>query len=168
MRNPHTPLLESSPRSPQLEKSLHSKEDPAQPKIKKKTSDLFWNSDALHNEKSIKSSMQPLFLSCISNLQDADSNTTSGLGPDNRNSGDEMVLGFPGGSAGKESACDAGDLGSIPGLGKSPAEGKGHLLQYSGLEKYTDCMIHGVAKSWTWLRDFHFQILKSINLFGTT
>ena len=63
--------------------------------------------------------MQPLFLSCISNLQDADSNTTSGLGPDNRNSGDEMVLGFPGGSAGKESACNVGDLGLFPGLGRS-------------------------------------------------
>ena len=99
--------------------------------------------------------MQPLFLSCISNLQDADSNTTSGLGPDNRNSGDEMVLGFPGGSAGKESACDAGDLGSIPGLGKSPAEGKGHLLQYSGLENSMGSIVHGVAKSQTRLSNFH-------------
>ena len=42
--------------------------------------------------------------------------------------------GFPGGSAGKESACNAGDLGSIPGLGRSPGEGKGYPLQYSGLE----------------------------------
>ena len=44
------------------------------------------------------------------------------------------LLGFPGGSAGKESACNTGDLGSIPGLGKSPGEGKGHPLQCSGLE----------------------------------
>ena len=103
--------------------------------------------------------MQPLFLSCISNLQDADSNTTSGLGPDNRNSGDEMVLGFPGGSAGKESACDAGDLGSIPGLGKSPAEGKGHLLQYSGLENSMGSIVHGVSKSRTQLSDVHFHFV---------
>jgi len=43
-------------------------------------------------------------------------------------------LGFPCGSAGKESACNAGDLGSIPGLGRSPGEGKGYPLQFSGLE----------------------------------
>ena len=46
----------------------------------------------------------------------------------------QAFLGFPGGSAGKESACNAGDLGSIPGLGRSPGEGKGSPLQYSGLE----------------------------------
>ena len=45
-----------------------------------------------------------------------------------------VFLGFPGGSAGKESACNAGDLGSIPGLGRSPGEGKGYPLQYSDLE----------------------------------
>ena len=45
--------------------------------------------------------------------------------------------GFPGGSAGKESACNVGDLGSIPGLGRSPQEGKGYLLQYSGLDGLT-------------------------------
>ena len=43
-----------------------------------------------------------------------------------------LCMGFPGGSAGKESACNAGDLGSIPGLGRSPGEGKGYPLQYSG------------------------------------
>ena len=43
-------------------------------------------------------------------------------------------MGFPGASAGKESACNAGDLGSVPGLGRSPGEGKGYPLQYSGLE----------------------------------
>ena len=42
--------------------------------------------------------------------------------------------GFPGGSDGKESSCNAEDLGSIPGLGRSPGEGKGYPLQYSGLE----------------------------------
>ena len=62
---------------------------------------------------------------------------------------------FPGGSAGKESACNAGDLGSIPGLGRSPGEGKGYPLQYSGLENSMDYTVHGVAKSWTQLGDFH-------------
>jgi len=46
---------------------------------------------------------------------------------------------FPGGSAGKESACNAGDLGSIPGLGRSPGERNSYLLQYSGLENSMDC-----------------------------
>ena len=55
-------------------------------------------------------------------------------------------LGFPGGSADKESTFDAGDLGSIPGLGRSPGEGKGYPLQYSGLENFMDCIIHRVAK----------------------
>ena len=56
-------------------------------------------------------------------------------------------LGFPGGSAGKESACNAGDLGLISGLGRFPGEGKGYPLQYSGLENSMDCTVHGVAKS---------------------
>ena len=43
-------------------------------------------------------------------------------------------MGFPCGSAGKESACNAGDLGLIPGLGRSPGESNGYALQYSGLE----------------------------------
>jgi len=49
-------------------------------------------------------------------------------------------MGFPGGSASKESAGNAGDLGSILGFGRSPGEGKGHPLQYSGLENSMDCM----------------------------
>ena len=56
------------------------------------------------------------------------------------------------------SACNAGDLGSIPGLGRSPGGGKGYPLQYSGLENSIDCIIHGVAKSWTQLSDFHSLI----------
>ena len=59
------------------------------------------------------------------------------------------ILSFPCGSAGKESACNAGDLGSNPGLGRSPGEGKGYPLQYSGLENSTDCIVHGVTKRWT-------------------
>ena len=58
-------------------------------------------------------------------------------------------MGFSCGSAGKESVCNAGDLGLIPGLGRSPGEGKGYSFQYSGLENSMDCIIHGVAKSWT-------------------
>ena len=114
-----------------------------------------------------------------------------------------IVWGFPDSSAGKESSCNAGDLGSIPGLGRSPGEGKGYPLQYSGLEVHglysprgegngnplqysclenpggllsigshrvghnwghLACMhacmhiVHGVAKSWTWLSDFHIFI----------
>ena len=54
-----------------------------------------------------------------------------------------VAMGFPCGSAGKESACNAGDLGLIPGLGRSPGEWKGYPLQYSGLENSMDCIIHG-------------------------
>ena len=59
------------------------------------------------------------------------------------------LLGFPGGSDGKESTRNAGDLGSIPGLGKSPEEGKGYPLQYFGLQNSTDCITHSVTKSLT-------------------
>ena len=54
-----------------------------------------------------------------------------------------VFLGFPGGSAGKESACNAGDLGSIHGLGRSPREGKGYPPQGSGLENSVVCIVHG-------------------------
>ena len=65
-----------------------------------------------------------------------------------------LYLGFPGGSEDKASACNAGDLGSIPGLGRSPGEGNGSPLQYSCLESPMDrgawwTTVHGVAKSWT-------------------
>ena len=65
-------------------------------------------------------------------------------------------MGFPCGSAGKESTCSVGDLGSIPGLGRSPGEEKGYPLQYSGLENCMDCIVHGVTKSRTRLSGFHF------------
>ena len=110
--------------------------------------------------------------------------------------GKTTTKGFPEGSAGKESACKAGDPGSVPGLGRSPGEGKsyalkyswaslvaqlvknlptmgdlgsiprlgkspgegqGYPLRYSGLENSMDCIVHGVAKSWTRLSGFHFQ-----------
>ena len=65
-------------------------------------------------------------------------------------------LGFPSSSAGKESAFNAGVLGSIPGLGRCPGEGKDYPLQYSGLENSMDCIVQGVTKSQTQLSDFHF------------
>ena len=66
-----------------------------------------------------------------------------------------VFLGFPCGSAGKEITCNVGDLGSIPGLGRSPGEGKGYPLQYSGLENSMDCVVQGGTKSWTRLSHFH-------------
>ena len=68
---------------------------------------------------------------------------------------------FPGGSDVKASACNAGDPGSIPGLGRSPGEGNGNPLQYPGLENSMDrgalsATVHGVAKSRTQLSDFTF------------
>ena len=55
-----------------------------------------------------------------------------------------------------KSACNAIDLGLIPGLGRCPGEGNGYPLQYSGLENSIDCIVHGVTKSQTRLSDFHF------------
>ena len=75
-----------------------------------------------------------------------------------------MCVGFPSGLPGKESACNAGDLGLIPGLGRSPGEGKGYPLQYSGLENSMDCIVHEVTKSWTGLSDFHFHFLMCIHI----
>ena len=66
-----------------------------------------------------------------------------------------MPLGFPGGSVSKESACNTGDLGSIPRLGRSPGEGNGYPCQYSGRENSMDCIVHGVAKSQTQQSDLH-------------
>ena len=66
-------------------------------------------------------------------------------------------MGFPGGSAGKETACNAGDLGLVPELGRSPGEGKGYPLQYSGLENSMDCIVHGVAKTQTRTSDLHLD-----------
>ena len=67
-----------------------------------------------------------------------------------------VFLGFLCGSAGKESARNVGDPGSIPGLGRSSWEQKGYPFQYSGLKNSMDCRVHWVTKSWTWLSDFHF------------
>ena len=82
---------------------------------------------------------------------------------------------FPCGSAGVESACNVGDLGSILGLGRSLGEGKGYPLQHSGLENSMNCIVRGVAKSWTRLSDFYIyiytdgsHILFSVSLFLLT
>ena len=65
--------------------------------------------------------------------------------------------GFPHSSVSKESACNAGDSSSTPGSGRSPGEGKGYPLQYSGLENSMDCIVHRVTKSQTRLSNFHFH-----------
>ena len=65
---------------------------------------------------------------------------------------------FPCGPAGKESVYNAGDLGSSPGSGRSPGEGKGYPLRYSGLEKPMDSIVHGVAKSRTRLLRADFRV----------
>ena len=65
---------------------------------------------------------------------------------------------FPVYQIGKESACNAGDSSLIPGSGRSPGEGKGYPLQYSGLENSMDCIAHGLTKSQTWLSGFHFHV----------
>ena len=57
--------------------------------------------------------------------------------------------GFPGSSVVKEFACNSGDPSSIPGLGRSARKGIGNPVQYSGLENFINCIVHGVAKSWT-------------------
>ena len=67
-----------------------------------------------------------------------------------------MYMFFPGSSAGKESICNAGNPGSIPGLGRYPGEGLGYPLQYSDLENSMDYTVHGVENSWTQLSNFHF------------
>ena len=68
-----------------------------------------------------------------------------------------VFLGFPCGSAGKESTCNVGDLGSMPGLGRSTGEGNSYPLQYSSLENSMDPIVHGVTKSRTEVNDFYFH-----------
>ena len=73
-------------------------------------------------------------------------------------------LKFPDGLDGKESACNAGDPGLMPGLGRSPGEGNGNALRYSCLENFMDreawwATVHGFTSSQTWLSDWHFFTL---------
>ena len=92
---------------------------------------------------------------------------------------DASHLGFPGGSDGKASVCNAGNMGSIPGFGRSSGEGNGTPLQYSWLENPMDggawwAAVHGVARSRTRLRDFtsidkllpRFSSLHQVDLMG--
>ena len=74
-----------------------------------------------------------------------------------------LFLGFSCGSAGKESTCNAGDLGSIPGLRRFSGEGKSYPLQYSGLENSVDCIADGVTKSQTQLSHFHLHKIVPVN-----
>ena len=71
--------------------------------------------------------------------------------------GHMVTLGFPDGSAGKESTCNVGELGLIPGLGRFSGEGKGYPLRYSCLENSMDCIVHGVTKSLIQLSNFPFH-----------
>ena len=80
------------------------------------------------------------------------------------------VLGLPGCSDGKESACNARGPGSVPGLGRFPGDGNGNSLQYSCLENPMDrgawqTMVHEVAKSWTRLNNYHFHFSFFLILF---
>ena len=73
-------------------------------------------------------------------------------------------MGFPHGSDGKESACNVGDMGLVPGSGRFPGEGNGNPLQYSYLENSVDkgawqATVHRFTKSWTQLSNQHFHIL---------
>ena len=73
--------------------------------------------------------------------------------------------GFPDSSVGKESTCNAGELGSIPGLERSPGEGKGYPLWYPGLENSMDCIGHGVAELDTTEQLAFFSQLQSVKAF---
>ena len=82
---------------------------------------------------------------------------------DQKNVTKDILQGFPGGSEVKASACNAGDLGLIPGWGRSPGEGNGNPLHYSCLENHMDreawqATVHGIAKSRTRLSDFTFTL----------
>ena len=79
-----------------------------------------------------------------------------------------IAIEIPGGSDGKQSNCNGGDLVSVPGLGRSPGVGNGYPLQYSGLDNSMDrgawqATVHGVAKCRTWLREFNFLLSLSCN-----
>ena len=110
----------------------------------------------------------PLQCSCLENPRDEEAGWATVYGITQSwtrlkrlsSSSSYMVLGFPSGSAGKESVCNVGDLGSTPGLGRSPGEGNGYPLQYSGLENSMDSIVHGVTKSQTQLSDFHSLIYR--------
>ena len=79
-----------------------------------------------------------------------------------------FFMGFPDGSAGKESTCNVGDLSSIPGLGRSPGERNRYPLQYSGLENSMNCIVHGVTKSQIQLSLSAFFMVRFSHPYTTT
>ena len=102
------------------------------------------------------------------------SHATLSMLPHNHLHGVCPFIGLPWWLSGKESACTAGDLGSIPGLGRfsglgrSSGEGNGYLLHYCGLENSMDCIVHGVANNRTRLSDFHFDFVNVLQLLLST
>ena len=106
----------------------------------------------------------PLQYSCLENAMDRGAwwDTVHGVAKSQTGLTNTFTLGFPGGSDGKESACNAGAEGSVAGLGRSPGEGNGFPLQYSCLKNSMDrgvwwAAVHGVAKSWTQLSINYFD-----------
>ena len=100
--------------------------------------------------------VNPLQYSCLENPKDGGARWAAVCGVAQSRTRLKQLSSSSSSSVGKESACNVGDLGSIPGLRRSPGEGQGYPLQYSGLENSMDYTVHGVAKSQTRLSDFHF------------
>ena len=111
----------------------------------------------------LKTSSQSLFFQCT-----LASYKHRGLGKEGKKCAGSCLLsicvqlllthdGLPLWLSSRESSCNVGDLGLNPGLGRSLGKGKGYPLQYCGLENSMNCIVHGVAKSQTRLRDFHFH-----------
>ena len=100
-----------------------------------------WNLDPVHRFLTCKMSSQ-LYLQAVGYIKSTHCLLTILLLQDLL----PVIMGFPCGSAGKEFACNVGDLGLIPGLGRSSGEGKGYLLQYSGLENSMDCVVRGIRE----------------------
>ena len=101
-------------------------------------------------------------MECYSAMKRNDSDTCNTLDGPQDNYAKYKKLVVPCGLEGKESGCNAGDSGSIPGLGRSPGEGNGYQLQYSCLENSMDrvalwAIFHGMAKSWTQLKETQRQ-----------
>ena len=108
--------------------------------------DVTWDSLIAHLVKELPAMRRPWFNSCVRKICWRRDRLPT-----------PEFLGFPGSLAGKESACNVGDMGLIPALGRSPGEGNSYPLQCSGLENSMDFIVHRVSKSRTRLGDFHFH-----------
>ena len=97
--------------------------------------DVTWDSLIAHLVKELPAMRRPWFNSCVRKISWRRDRPPT-----------PVFLGFPYGSSGKESACNARDLGSIPGLGRYSGEGKGYPLQYSGMQNTMDCIVHGLQR----------------------